>query len=186
MALFRGREDVEITLRLPTLESLFVAPGVGPFSPEYEAYGDRPGIEVIASRLRSERARSRVRATIELPSAAIQPALERRAADAVRRYCRVQTDDLSREVRDVTRHGIRALLVGLLAVLVLNSAAKPLESSGDPLLEVFADGLGVTSWVILWLPIGLLVYDRWYYIRDRKIYRRMQQMEISVVPRRGD
>jgi hypothetical protein len=186
MALFRRREDVEITLRLPTLESLFVAPGVSPFSPEYETYGDRPGIDIIASRLRSERVRSRVRATVELPSAAIEPTLERRAADAVRRYCRVQTDDLSRDVHDVTRHGIRALLVGLLAVLVLNGAAKPLESSGDFLLEVFAEGLGVTAWVILWVPIGLLIYDRWYYTRDRKIYRRMEQMEISVVPWRDD
>jgi hypothetical protein len=38
--------------------------------------------------------------------------------------------------------------------------------------------------VILWVPIGLLVYDRWYYSRDRKIYGRMQGMEIRVVSRR--
>ncbi|HSE82267.1 MAG TPA: hypothetical protein VLA87_11360 [Gaiellaceae bacterium] len=107
---------------------------------------------------------------------------EQRAAEAVRRYCRVRIADLERNIREVTRHGIRALLVGLLAVLVLNALARPLETSGDSLLELFAEGLQVTSWVILWVPIGLLVYDRWYYTRDRKVYARMEELEWSVVP----
>jgi hypothetical protein len=42
------------------------------------------------------------------------------------------------------------------------------------------------GWVILWVPIGLLVYDRWYYSRDRKIYRRMEDMEIRIARRPGD
>jgi hypothetical protein len=37
--------------------------------------------------------------------------------------------------------------------------------------------------VILWVPIGLLVYDRWYYSRDRKIYERILEIEIEVVAR---
>ncbi len=84
----------------------------------------------------------------------------------------------------MTRHGIRALLFGLVAVLVLSGLARPLERSDDSLLQVVAEGLQVTSWVILWVPIGLLVYDRWYYSRDRKIYRRMKEMDVRIVPRR--
>jgi hypothetical protein len=37
--------------------------------------------------------------------------------------------------------------------------------------------------VILWVPISLLVYDRWYYNRDRKVYERLQDIEIEVVGR---
>jgi hypothetical protein len=40
----------------------------------------------------------------------------------------------------VTGHGIRALLVGVVAVLVLNAFARPLERSGESLLEVVAEG----------------------------------------------
>jgi hypothetical protein len=83
----------------------------------------------------------------------------------------------------VTGHGIRALLVGVVAVLVLNAFARPLERSGESLLEVVAEGLQITAWVILWVPIGLLVYDRWYYSRDRKIYERILEIEIEVVAR---
>ena len=118
-----------------------------------------------------------------LPADAIEPGVEQQATDAVGRFCRTSLERLDEDLHEVTRHGIRALLVGLVAVLVLSGIATPLERSNDPLLEVVAEGLRVTSWVILWLPIGLLVYDRWYYSRDRKIYARMQEMEISVVAR---
>ena len=183
MRLLRRRRDVEITLPLPALANLFVAPAVDPFSPEYETYGDSSGMDLIASRLKSESLKARFRTVLELPAEAVDPGVDRRAADAVARYCRVKLARLERDLREVTRHGIRALLVGLLAVLVLNGIARPLERSDDTILELLAEGLQITSWVILWVPIGLLVYDRWYYTRDRKIYERMRDMEIDVVAR---
>jgi hypothetical protein len=91
--------------------------------------------------------------------------------------------DVDHDLREVTRHGIRVLLVGLVAVLALNAVARPLEQSGDTILELLAEGLQITSWVILWVPISLLVYDRWYYNRDRKVYERLQDIEIEVVGR---
>jgi len=183
LARFRSDHEVEITLPLPALGNLFVVPDVDPFSPEYETYGDSSGMEVVASRLKSERLRGRLRTTIQLPASAVEPGVEQQAADAVARYCRVKLARLERDLREVTRHGIRALLVGLLAVLVLNGLARPLERSDDTLLELLAEGLQITSWVILWVPIGLLVYDRWYYSRDRRIYERIRDMEIEVVAR---
>jgi hypothetical protein len=183
LSLFRRRRDVEITLHLPALDNLFVAPDPNPFSPEYETYGSQSGMDVIAFRLRSERLKSRIRAIIELPADAVERGVEQQAADAVGRYCRVKVVELEQALHDVTRHGVRVLLVGLLAVLVLNGVARPLEESDVSLLDLVAEGLQVTAWVILWVPIGLLVYDRWYYGRDRKIYQRMQELEISVVAR---
>jgi hypothetical protein len=67
-------------------------------------------------------------------------------------------------------------------VLVLNAVSKSLEGSGDDLLELIASGAQITSWVVLWVPIGLLVYDRWYYHRDRRIYRQMRDMDLRIVP----
>ena len=182
MKLFGQGRDLEITLRLPSLENLFVAPGLSPFSPEYETYGDLPGVDAIAARLRSEKPASRVVVTLELPGDVMEPSLERRTAAALARYCHVKLKALDRDIREVTRHGTRALLLGLLAVLVLNGLASSLETSGDSFLETVAEGLRVTAWVVLWVPISLLVYDRWYYSRDRKIYRRMEDMEVKIAP----
>lgn len=183
MKLFGQRGDLEITLRVPSLENLFVAPSLSPFSPDYETYGDLSGVDAIAARLRGETPRSRVVVTLELPHEVVEPSLEQRTAEALARYCHVKLKALDRDIREVTRHGTRALLLGLLAVLVLNGVASSLETSGGSLLETVAEGLRVTAWVILWVPISLLVYDRWYYGRDRKIYRRMEDMEIKIAPR---
>jgi hypothetical protein len=144
LRLFRQRGDLEITLRLPTLENLFVAPSMSPFSPEYETYGDLSGVDAIAARLRGEQPGSRVVVTLELPAEVVEPSLERRTADALARYCHVKLRALDQDIREVTRHGTRALL------------------------------------------LGLLVYDRWYYSRDRKIYRRMEDMEIRIARPPGD
>ena len=183
MSLFRRRRDVEIRLLLPALPNLFVPPDLTPFSPEYEAYGDRSGMDVIATRLKSESLRSRFRAVVELPAEEIEPGIEQHAAEAIRRYCRVKLAGVDRDLHEVTRHGIRALVVGLVAVLVVNAVARRLEQSDDTILELLAEGLQITSWVILWVPISLLVYDRWYYSRDRKVYERLQDIEIEVVGR---
>lgn len=168
MKLFGQRGDLEITLRVPSLENLFVAPSLSPFSPDYETYGDLSGVDAIAARLRGETPRSRVVVTLELPHEVVEPSLEQRTAEALARYCHVKLKALDRDIREVTRHGTRALLLGLLAVLVLNGVASSLETSGGSLLETVAEGLRVTAWVILWVPISLLVYDRWYYSRDRR------------------
>ena len=141
------------------------------------------GSDVIAATLKDESLKSRFRAVVELPADAVEPGSGQRATEAVRRYCRVKLAGIKHDIHEVTRHGIRTLLVGLGAVLVLNAVARPLERSDDTILQLFAEGLQVTSWVILWVPISLLVYDRWYYSRDRKVYERIQELEIEVVPR---
>jgi hypothetical protein len=120
---------------------------------------------------------------IQLPAKEVEPGVEQRATDALWRYCRVKVADVRGDLHEVTRHGIRALLVGLVAVLILTALARSLETRGGGLIELAAEGLQVTSWVILWVPISLLVYDRSYHTRDRKIYERMQELEITVVPR---
>jgi hypothetical protein len=183
LSFLRRRRDVEIRLPLPSLANLFAAPDLTPFSPEYETYGDRSGMDVIAARIKGESLRSRFHTVVELPAEEVEPGVEQRAGDAVGRYCRVKLAGIERDLREVTRHGIRALLVGIVAVLVLNAVARRLERSDDALLDVVAEGLQITSWVVLWVPIGLLVYDRWYYTRDRKVYERIEELEISVIAR---
>jgi hypothetical protein len=182
MPLFRRRREVELTLRLPTVENLFVAPDLDPFSPDFELYGEKPGMDTLAGRLRGQKPTSRVRAILVLPAPAIAPDLEQRAADAVRRYCAVKLSELGDDLRQLERHGWRMLIAGLVAVLVLNTIAKPLQDSSDSILELIADGLQIAAWVTLWVPINLLVYDRWYSRRDQQIYRELRAMEISIVP----
>jgi hypothetical protein len=76
-------------------------------------------------------------------------------------------------------------VLGFLVVLVLNAIARPLDSSDDNTLQSISLGLQAASWVVLWLPVNLLVYDRWYARRDQAIYREILEMDVSVVPGRN-
>ena len=179
---FRRRYDVEIVLPLRTIEHLFHAPELDPFDPDYETFGENPGIETIARVLHTEEGITTVRAIIELPPPAYEPSLEQRTKEAVARYCRVKIAELSLELLRIRRYGLRALLVGLVAVLALNALSRPLDTSNDPILDLISQGLQIAAWVTLWFPINVLVYDQWYSRRDRGVYRHILEMEITVAP----
>jgi hypothetical protein len=177
----RRRHDVDIALPLRSADDLFETPEVDPFSADFERYGDRPGVETIAGVLRVERPVGHVRTVVQLSPGTVDSSAEPRTVDAVRRYCRVKTADLDQELREIRRYGSWALVLGFVAVLLLNGIARTLDSSDDNTLQAISQGLQVASWVTLWFPINLLVYDRWYARRDQAIYRQMLEMDLSVV-----
>jgi hypothetical protein len=178
----RRRHGVHITLPLHGVEDLFTAPDLDPFSVDYETYAEKPGIEVIATALRVEGWRGPNATTLVLPVERIEPALERRTKDAVARYCRSAVEDIELELLRVRRHGFRTLLFGLAAVFVLNLAAQPILNTDDPFLAALSQGLQVASWVTLWLPINLLVYERWNYKRAADLYRAILTMDLTFEP----
>lgn len=186
---FRRRRDIEITLPLRTIDDLFSPPHLDPFSPDYEEYGDKPGVETIAGIIHAEQRLRRVTTIVELPPGAADSTLEQRTVDAIARYCRSKIDELDLELLRTKRYGIRALLFGLVAVLALNAATRPLANTEDPALELISQGLQIAAWVTLWFPINVLVYDRWYSIRDQRVYTDMLLMDVRVVtspvPRHG-
>ena len=176
----RRRRDVAITLPLRSIEHLFAAPPADPLAPDYDRYPDKAGVDAITGVLHVERPVAAVRTRIELRDG-VDPSLERRAAEAVERYCRVRIADLDLDLHQIRRYGTWALALGLAAVLVLNAAANRLDSSNNDILELISQGLQIAAWVTLWFPINLLVYDRWYARRDQAIYRDMLGMQLEVV-----
>jgi hypothetical protein len=177
----RRLQDVAITLPLRSIEDLFAAPSVDPFSPDYERYPDKAGVDAIAGVLHAERPLAGVGVTIELAEHDGDELPARQAPEAVKRYCRVKIGDLDQDLRLIRRYGSWALAIGALAVLVLNAIANPLDSTEDDFLQLISQGLQIAAWVTLWFPINLLVYDRWYARRDQAVYRDMLEMQVQVV-----
>ena len=52
---------------------------------------------------------------------------------------------------------------------MLNGLAEAINDDWDPI----ASGLSVASWVILWVPVNLLVYDLYYLRRDTRGYQKL-------------
>jgi hypothetical protein len=164
-------------VRLLRIEDLFRPPDLDPFRPEHAGYDERSGVEQLLGALRLAKRRASATVTIELPDEAADPDLGERARAAMDRYCRRKIALLDDEVEDTWRFGLRSLIWGFLAVVVLNAIANSFDDDSDPI----AQGLSVAAWVILWVPVHLLVYDLYYYRRDRRAYRALVDAPLTVV-----
>jgi len=164
-------------VRLLRIEDLFQAPELDPFRAEHAGYDERPGVEQMLSRLYLAKPKATATVTIELPEGQdLPPDADARAREAMVRYCRRKIALVDDEIESSRRFGYRSLAWGFLAVVVLNGLAEAIDDDWDPI----ASGLSVASWVILWVPVNLLIYDLYYYRRDRRAYRALLDAPLTV------
>jgi hypothetical protein len=167
------------------IEHLFEAPQLDPFAPEPEDYDPRPGLEQMVRAVQRARRRAALSVTVALPADVVTPDVEKRARAALARECRRRIAVLDDDLDGVRRLGIRTLLWGLLAVLFINGAVGALGTTEPGSIEdALSTGLQTVAWVVLWVPINLLIYDLWYYRRDRRAYRTLRDLALRVVPQR--
>ena len=165
------------------IEHVFEVPHLDPFAPELEGYDPRPGIECMLRAVQRAAPRASVRVTVGLPSDVITPDVEERARAALSRECRRRIGVLEDELDGVRRFGIRALLWGLLAVLFINGAVGAIGAAEPGSIEdAVSTGLQTVAWVVLWVPINLLLYNRWNYRRDQLAYEQLRDLPLRVVP----
>jgi hypothetical protein len=179
----RRAREVDLHLRLLRIEHLFEPPHLDPFAPELAEYDARPGLERMVSAVQRAKRKATVRVTVELPPDAVTPDLEERARGALSRECRRRIAVLDGDLDGVRRLGLRALLWGLVAVIVLDGLVGAIGQAEPGTIEdAVSTGLQTAAWVVLWFPINLLVYDRWYYRRDQRAYRTLRDVPLRVVP----
>jgi len=183
----RRRRPREVNLYLPMMriEHLFEAPQLDPFAPELEGYDPRPGLECMVRAVQRAKRRATLHVAVGLPADVITPGVEERARAALARECRRRIAIVDDDLNGVRRLGVRTLLWGLLAVLFINGLVGALGTTEPGSVEdALSTGLQTVAWVVLWVPINLLIYDLWYYRRDRRAYRTLRDLALRVVPQR--
>jgi hypothetical protein len=180
----------DIRIRLDTIDQLFNAPDINPFSDEEVDVLGEPALLRAVRRLQAHRIRDwdQVKLILELPPDQITPHLETRTQEALSRYCAAKIEDnrlqirLSR-VRSLIGLGmvtvISIFVIGL-AYLLLNSA---LENAPDTLKGVVAASVSVFVWVILWDPMEKLLFDWVQPRQENNILRKLQGIDIVVRPK---
>ncbi|QFR34952.1 hypothetical protein [Ancylobacter sp. TS-1] len=80
--------------------------------------------------------------------------------------------------------GRKALVVGLLVLglcLVVGQTLVKLFPDSR-LAEVVMEGLIIFGWVANWRPMEIFLFDWWPLVKERRLYRRLAQAAVSVVP----
>ena len=171
----------EVKVRLNTIAELFSPPEPNPFEPtsRYEA-----GIDELAHQLGQMRLRQKkTRVVIGLPASALEPGLEEETRAAMARYCAAQIEANHRELQQLRRRGRFSLISAIIIILVaigLVSFITWLNVLGEALETFLIGGLSVFSWVAVWDPFGIFLYEWRAPARNRLIFERLQQAELVI------
>ena len=168
------------TLHLQHFDELFEPPEADPYSDVIEV---RSGIERLVEASQTGALDRPLSVTITVPPSCWSDDLEARTRRAVRLYCRNRLAQIDRDKRSMHRRGIRALQYGLLvwgACLVLSSIVEASAVLPAFLTRFLGEGIVIVGWVALWHPADLLLFSRWPLVHERRVYARLNEMQVAV------
>ena len=180
----------DIVIRLESIEQLFNAPDINPFSEEEVDVLGEPALLRAVRRLLAHRVRNweGMRLVLELPADQITPGLEQQTQDALRRYSDAKIEDnhlticLSR-----TRSLLGLGMVTVISIIVLGLAYLLFNSvfagSPDSIKTLVAASISVFVWVILWDPMEKLLFDWVQPHMENTILRRIPTLDIVIRPK---
>ena len=171
-----------IVLQLGDIGHLFTKPDMSPLSDDYQEYSYTSGLEFIADELYANSSYSQVKATIVLPVEEVEPGLESRVREGVKRYSLGRLKYIEHDIQATRWRGVRALLIAFVALFVFIGASILVYDETNLLLQIASEGLAVAGWVALWFPLESLTFKVWEHRLDRKVYNLLAEMEITVTP----
>lgn len=101
---------------------------------------------------------------------------------AIKEYFAGRAASTRAQVRRMFRNGGWALLIGLAFVAVANVVGEFAgELAGRDRYGVFVhESFVIGSWVALWRPMEIFLYDWWPLMADARLFDRLSAMEVDV------
>lgn len=178
---------IDIVLDRP--EQLFTADAVTPMSADYTPYTAQPALDTVRDELlhRAPRSHDGVELVVHLPSARITPELDAVLTSGVRRWVSVQ-NAIDVDVTDASGAvGRRLFWAGLASFLVLQFLSINVEHwaawLNDDAIQAVGEGLSVTSWVMLWVPVQIFTVEVWRARIRRRRMRSLERITVTTVAR---
>lgn len=163
-----------LDISIPSIERLFDNRDPAPFrerdlDPDLVEYVLLAGEDLYAAK------RYKIVFWIETPC---QP---KEIEDAFHAHFEYELDRIDRQRRRQRRTGQVSLMFAVVAIIALTALAQLLGSVSKHWVAAgLKEGLVISSWVLMWKPVEVLVYDWIPWRRERKVIRRMLAMPIDV------
>ena len=178
----------DLAVSVDTLDQLFNAPDVNPFSENRLDILGMSGLEYIVRQLQAHRRDwKHMRLRIHVPREAITPGFEFRLVEAVRRYCRAKIEDNRIEIhliRSRSSVGLGLLMVIVLALIGCAYFLLTGPMAGIPQAFQFAIAATISlfAWVSLWDPLEALIFNPIALMRENFVLKNLAELEIVVEP----
>lgn len=180
-------DEIEYHLKLHTIDELFAEPSADPWDPtsRYES-----GFDEVVNYFHLHPLRNHtIRLNISLDGEAVDDNLGRKTIEAIKRYCDYQIADNKRQVAEVRLEGKRSLITSipvLLIIIGIGVLIFLIPYLTDTVKSYLAAGLGVFTWVTLWNPADLLIYAWRPLLRDKHLYEKIRDGEITLKSSQAD
>jgi hypothetical protein len=180
----------DIVIRLDSIDQLFNAPDLNPFSEEEVDVLGEPALLRAVRRLLAHRVRNweGMRLILELPADQISPGLEQQTQDALHRYSDAKIEDNHLTIRLSRNRSLLGLgMVTVISIVVIGLAYLLLNSifaaAPDSVKTLLAASISVFVWVILWDPMEKLLFDWVQPHMENSILRRIPTLDIVIRPK---
>lgn len=176
----------DLVVVIDTLDQLFNAPDVNPFSENRLDILGMSGLEYIVRQLQAHRRDwKHVRLRIRVPQEAITPGFELRLTEAVRRYCRAKIEDNRigiHLIRSRSSVGLGLLMVIVLALILgfYLLFTYLLPDAPQAVQLVVAATISLFAWVSLWDPLEALIFNPIALMRENYVLKKLSELEIMV------
>ena len=120
------------------------------------------------------------------PGPDLTPGRETAIVSATRSHFKNRSSEIKRSSILTIRVGLREvwLTVGV-AIPSFIGIALLTKFQHVPLAVIMLNVLVIFCWVVIWQPFQSLVFDRWTLAEKSKIFRRIADMDIRVLPSTG-
>ncbi len=176
-----------IVIRLQRPEQLFAPDPVSPTSPDYTEYTAQAAMDTVRDMLlmRMPPKNTEIELQVVLPADQVRDGLSEELTTAARRWLKVQnTMDVESTEADGAI-GRRLFVFGVIAFLILQTLSQFVAHLGDQyddlVVDAVAEGLNVTSWVMLWFPVQLFTMQAWRASIRRRRMRIMERLTVQVL-----
>jgi hypothetical protein len=173
----------KVGIQLNCIDELFAPPEANPFEPDSRYVA---GIDELAQQIGKLHPRDKpAQVVISLPAEAIEPGLKEKTQAALARYAAAQIEAADVEIEQLRRRGrfslISAIVIILVAIVVVWFIGW-LNLFGGTLQSFLVGGLSVFSWVAVWDPFNVYLYEWRIPVRTRRIFERLRQAEVIIQP----
>lgn len=178
-----NNEINKVSIQLKTIDELFAPPEANPFEPDSRYVA---GIDELVQQLGKLRLRHKLaQVVLTLPAQAIEPGLKEKTQAALTRYADAQIEAAEVEIEQLRRRGrfslISAIVIIIVAIAIVSFLGW-LNLFGGLLQSFLVGGLSVFSWVAVWDPFNIYLYEWRVPARNRRIFEQLRQAEVVIQP----
>jgi hypothetical protein len=178
-----SNEINKVGIQLNSIEELFDPPEADPFEPDSRYVA---GIDELAQQLGKLRLRHKpAQVVITLPAQAIEPGLKEKTQAALARYAGAQIEVAELELEQLRRRGRFSLISAIVIILVAMAVVwfiDWLNLLPGTVQSFLVGGLSVFSWVAVWDPFNVYLYEWRVPVRTRRIFEQLRQAEVVIQP----